>query len=387
MNLSKQMGILIASVLLALLLLAPSEAYETHAGAGETPPNDDLADATVIGELPFSDGPFDIGAATVEAGEASPSCNFGGVFSTVWYRHTPLEDTVLVAGASTGGANTAMAVWTEGESGLEEVVCDGFFGAALKARLAFQAEAGVTYFFQVDVLADDPPTGTTFMLDSATPPPNDNFIDATTITSLPFSDALSTGAATQEQREPVACIGGKFAVPPLANVWYAFTPEDDGVVVADTTGSDFNTVINVLLPGDLGPIAIGCDSSQGSLPPARVGFEVEAGQLYYFQVGGAPFDLAFGSLSFGLSVGVLPANDSFANAVDVTDLPFDVRIDTIAAGIEPEEPTPSCARGVASSVWYRISPAEHSLIVVDAAGSGFSTIIGVYQGDTLSELR
>ena len=387
MNLSKQMGILIASVLLALLLLAPSEAYETHAGAGETPPNDDLADATVIGELPFSDGPFDIGAATVEAGEASPSCNFGGVFSTVWYRHTPLEDTVLVAGASTGGANTAMAVWTEGESGLEEVMCDGFFGAALKARLAFQAEAGVTYFFQVHVVAKNPPAETVFTLDSATPPANDNFIDATEISTLPFSDAMNNGAATQEHNEPVACVGGKFAVPPLATVWYAFTPEDDGVVVADTTGSDFDTVINILVPDALGPIAIGCDSSQGSLPPARVGFEVEAGQLYYFQVGGAPFDAGFGNLSFELSVGVPPANDDFTNAADVTDLPFDVRIDTIAAGIEPEEPTPSCARGVASSVWYRISPAEHSLIVVDAAGSGFSTIIGVYQGDTLSELR
>ena len=52
MSFSRLLGILIASALLALLVLAPSGARETHAGSGEPPPNDDFADATVIGELP-----------------------------------------------------------------------------------------------------------------------------------------------------------------------------------------------------------------------------------------------------------------------------------------------------------------------------------------------
>ena len=385
MSFSRLLGILIASALLALLVLAPSDA-RVRAGAGEPPPNDDFADETVIIELPYSDS-VDIGEATVEAGEATPSCNFGGVFSTIWYRYTPPNGTVLVAGASTGGANTAMAVWTEGDSGLAEVTCDGFFGAALKARLAFQAEAGVTYFFQVDVVAMNPSAKTVFTLDSATPPANDNFIDATEISTLPFSDAMNNGAATQEHNEPVACVCGKFAVPPLATVWYAFTPDVDAVIVADTAGSDFNTVINVLLPGDLGPRAIGCAASQSRFPPARLGFEVEAGQLYYFQVGGAPFDAGFGNLSFELSVGVPPANDDFTSAVEVTGLPFEAGVDTIAAGLQAEEPAPSCApRGVASSVWYRVSTIERSLIIAEATGGAFSPIIGVYQGNELGGL-
>ena len=386
MSLSKHLGFLIASAFLALLAFAPGDARNTHAGTAEPPPNDDFASATVISELPFTDT-VDIGGATVEANEASPSCNFGGVFSTVWYRYTPPEDILLVTGASTGGANTAMAVWTEGDSGFEEVDCDGFPGAALAARLAFQAQASVTYFFQVDVLADDPSVGTTFTLASATPPANDDFIDATEISSLPFSDAQDTGAATEEKLEPVACIGGKFGVPPVASVWYAFTPEEDTVVVADTTGSDFDTVINVLLPGDLGPISVGCASSRTSLPPVRVGFEAVAGQLYYFQVGGARFDLAFGSLSFNLSVGVAPANDDFNDVIDVGALPFEVGVDTIAAGVQTDEPAPSCAsRGVASSVWYRISAAEHSLIVAEATGSGPGVVMGVYEGESLAGL-
>lgn len=386
MSLSKHLGILIASALVALLVLAPTDTRTTHADTAEPPPNDDFADATVIGELPFSDT-VDIGGAAVEEDELSSSCNFGGVFSTVWYAFTPPEDTVLVASASTGGANTALAVWTEINAGFEEVDCDGFVGIVLAARLAFPADAGVTYVFQVDVLADEPPVGTTFTLASVAPPPNDNFGDAIEISSLPFSDALDTVAATEEQREPVACIGGKFAVPPLATVWYAFTPEEDTVVVADTTGSDFDTVINVLLPGDLGPISIGCASNRGALPPSRVGFEAEAGQLYYFQVGGARFNLALGGLSFNLSVGVPPANDNFSGAFDIAAFPFEAGVDTIAAGVQANEPVPSCAsRGVASSVWYRISAAEHSLIVAEAAGSGSGVVMGVYEGDSLDGL-
>ena len=380
------LALIVVLSLLALLSFAPSETHETRAGAGEPPPNDDLAEAIDIASLPFSDGPVRMENATVEVDEPRSSCNFGGIFSTVWYRYASPEDTVLVASASTPGRNTALAVWQKLEPGFREVTCDGFPGASLVGRLAFQAEAGATYVFQVDVVSGAGET--VFMLDARTPPPNDNFIDAIEISALPYSDALDTGAATQEQGEPVAsCIGGKSAVPPLATVWYAFTPEEDGVIVADTTGSDYDTVINVLVPGDIRPMAIGCGASRVSLPPARVGFEVQAGQLYYFQVGGATFDFGFGSLSFVLSAGVPPANDDFDAAIVVVDVPFESAIDTIAAGIEAEEPAASCApRGVVSSVWYRISAAEHLLIVVDAAGSGFSPIIGVYEGDDLGGL-
>ncbi len=54
MSLSRQLGILIVSALLALLLFAPSEA-RVRAGSGVPPPNDDFADATVIEALPYRD--------------------------------------------------------------------------------------------------------------------------------------------------------------------------------------------------------------------------------------------------------------------------------------------------------------------------------------------
>ena len=108
MSMSRRLGVLIAFVFLALLVFAPSDAHQTHAGSGEPPPNDDFADATVISELPFDDGPIDVGDATVETNEASSSCNFGGVFSTIWYAYTPPEDAVLVASASTGNSRDAI---------------------------------------------------------------------------------------------------------------------------------------------------------------------------------------------------------------------------------------------------------------------------------------
>ena len=138
------------------------------------------------------------------------------------------------------------------------------------------------------------------------------------------------------------------------------------------------------VPGGPGLWGIGGGARRCRWPPAGLGLEVEAGQLYYLQVGGAPFDAAFGSLSFELSVGVPPANDDFTNAVDVTGLPFEAGVDTIAAGMQADEPAPGCAsQGVVSSVWYRVSAIERSMIVADATGSGFSPIIRVYPGDGL----
>jgi hypothetical protein len=63
-------------------------------------------------------------------------------------------------------------------------------------------------------------------------PANDNFANATTVSSLPFSDSQDLSTATTESGEPLQC-GTR------QTVWYQFTPSSDVVVRATTTGSNF----------------------------------------------------------------------------------------------------------------------------------------------------
>ncbi len=74
----------------------------------------------------------------------------------------------------------------------------------------------------------------------ASAPANDNFANATLITTIPFSDGpFSTTEATSEPGEPSPC--GSIG----RTVWYSFTPSQSGTIVADTTGSDYDTVLAV----------------------------------------------------------------------------------------------------------------------------------------------
>ncbi len=385
MSLLKYLGISFVSALLALLVLAPSATPATHAGISEPPPNDDFADATEVTLLPFSDE-VDMEGATLEEGEGW--CSSDGVFTvffTVWYRYTAAEDSVLVASAGTEGRTMGLGVWKGGDTGLQKVACDGYRGFGGMARASFAAEAGATYYFQVDLWSPEETPLTTFSLKATAQPAHDDFANAMSISTLPFSEILNTGAATREQDEATPCLGNRQISQAEATVWYAFTPDENMVLLIDTAGTDFDVFVNVFDAGDAQLELIRCNVSSVD---TRVGIQIEAGQPYYVQVGGRRFQrLEVGTLSVELSEGVPPANGDFIGAIDIAEVPFEADIDTIAAGVEPGEPVPSCARDdVGSSVWYRISPSEHALIVVDTFGEHVVPLLGVYQGDSVDTL-
>ncbi|MCI0777511.1 MAG: dockerin type I repeat-containing protein [Chloroflexi bacterium] len=384
MSLSKQLGILIVSTLLALLVLAPGEVRDTQAGS-DAPPNDDFADATEVTLLPFSDE-VDVGGATVEEGERS--CHSSGrAFSTVWYRFRPTEDAVLVAQAITEAVFAGLGVWTAANLDLQAIGCGGY-SSPQTARVSFSAQAGTTYYFQVDQFVNEGMPSTAFSIKKATRPPHDDFANAKTITSLPYSEELNTGAATREPGESAPCLNTLFGGGSEATVWYTYTPEEDMVLIADAAGTDFRVFINVFaeVQGDLELLRCGMLGPSGEL---RLGVKVEAGDRYYLQVGGVRFGLEFGTLALELKAGVPPPNDDFAHAIVVDSFPFSAIEDTIAAALEPQEAVPTCGSSdfdLGSSIWYRISPEERSLIVFDTASDETFSRIGVYQGDSVDAL-
>jgi hypothetical protein len=131
-----------------------------------------------------------------------------------------------------------------------------------------------------------------------TTPSNDDFDSAAEISSLPFTDSISTVEATTASDDP-SCVSS------VHTVWYSFTPEEDVTVQANTFGSNYDTTLSVYqgTRGELDQIVCNDDTSNSLL--SEITFEATAGQTYYFMVGsccGGPG----GNLVFNVDIGGAP---------------------------------------------------------------------------------
>ena len=110
------------------------------------PPNDDVADATVIQSIPFTDS-VDNADATIEEGERQALECF--ITRTVWYAYTPDETGFLDANTFGSDFNTQLTVYAStGGSVCNDDVLGGNAGS-LQSQVVFEAVAGTTYLFQV----------------------------------------------------------------------------------------------------------------------------------------------------------------------------------------------------------------------------------------------
>jgi PKD repeat protein len=282
--------------------------------------NDFFADATVISSLPFDDN-VDTSGASTEGGEPQP-CFF--MPQTVWYSYTPSTDQLLTASV-TGGVFANVNVYRSFGSifNLSFINC-----AQSGNQLQFNAQAGATYYLQVGT-----PFGAGSVhvnLQQIPAPPNDDFVNATAIGSLPYSNSADTRAATLEQGEPSpSCFGDT----PAGTAWWAYTPTANGSVTASLT-SPFSSELAAYTGSSVtGLNQIGCRAFGGPLT-----MHVDAGTTYYFQAGGL-FGQR-GSMTFNLDVAPLPqANFSQTvpdpNIYDTVQF-FDQSFDPGGLGIQSE---------------------------------------------------
>ncbi|MCH7991242.1 MAG: hypothetical protein IIC35_02325, partial [Gemmatimonadetes bacterium] len=355
-----------------------------------SPPNDDQANATIVEALPYTDGPTVLKNATFEPDEPRPGCAFS-LGNTIWYQYTAAEDSVLIAKLESIGSGTVIAAWHQTASGLERVACSADFGP-FGARAVVSLEAGETYLFQIDAFPffEAPASGVTFTLEAGHPPANDGFLDALPFDSIPFSHSVDTSAATRQLGEPSCGYGNE------STVWYAFSPDEDTFVVADSEGSDYSAIIGIWTESKFGLLREECGA-----PDSAVALEAEAGETYFFQVSRVPRFFFRGpepepaeppgfSLQFNIFVAVPPANDDFANAQFVTSLPFTMTVNNLTATEEDGEPSPGCLEpySVEYTLWYRYTPVRDEILVADTAGSQpYNIAIGVYTGDVADTLE
>jgi PKD repeat protein len=282
------------------------------------PSNDSFGNATVIAALPFSDS-VDITDATMEADERTPSCaSDSSTQRTVWYAFTPTV-TGMVTASIHAGFSTVVAVDTGSVFEPIEVTCHtSSFGGSP----TFQAEAGTTYYFQVDGMFGH--SGLLeFRLDAIVPPPNDNFVDAASIPAPPFSSTVDITNATTEPDEPTPSCS--FGSASRRTVWYAFTPTATKVVLLNANAG-FSTAVAAYTGGSPAALTeVACRSPFGGTPS----FRAEAGTTYFFQVDGM-FGQA-GVLEFRLDVapppvasfGFFPFDPSVFDVVQFFDQSFD----------------------------------------------------------------
>jgi hypothetical protein len=109
------------------------------------------------------------------------------------------------------------------------------------------------------------------------PPANDNFLGSSVITGATGTVASNNGCATTESGEPNSS---------GASVWYSWTAPQNGNIVFDTSGSDFDTTLGAYTGssvGGLSPLAFNDDTGDVT---SRIAFDVTAGTTYSIKVAG-----------------------------------------------------------------------------------------------------
>ena len=122
---------------------------------------------------------------------------------------------------------------------------------------------------------------------SSVPPPptgpaNDDFANATTVTLGSISQATTTDA-TLQTGEPAPSCTSSFG----KSVWYRFTPTTTRRIIANTVGSNFDTVLAVYTGSSLDALTpLKCNDDRPLDSLSKVKMKVFAGTTYWFQVGG-----------------------------------------------------------------------------------------------------
>jgi hypothetical protein len=234
------------------------------------PPNDNFADATVIGALPFDDT-VDLTYASTQDNEPQ-NCNWSP--QTVWYSFTPTQ-TMWVRVTGSGLSDTNLVIhqaYGPGITDLSFIGCSSWYNASVE----FQANVGTTYYFQTGKIYAG--AGTLQINVQQVPPPdNDYFKNSILVSSLPFNYNVDARAATLENGEPLPdCAQGYGAG---ATIWYAFTPVETQKLTAYASGSDpFEAVYTGSALNGLQQLA--CRRSGGNMT-----FLAQGGVTHYFQVG------------------------------------------------------------------------------------------------------
>lgn len=321
--------------------------------------------------------------ATKEAGEPNHAGQTGG--KSVWWSWVAPSTGEVTLQISGNSFNPLMGVYV-GDS-VAGLTAAGVTSSGTVA--SFFAVAGWTYQIAVDTASFPSGGGFTLSISApAPPPPNDNFANRPLISGTFAKASGSNNGSSKEFGEPnhAGSAGGR-------SVWYRW--------IAPSTGT-FN--LYLLTSGTLsgyGVAAIYTGNSVNALTlvvsspggnPSVSSFAATAGIEYQIAVdGGNPSPGITRSGPYILNISQLPANNTFASAVDLGSVSNTTSASWIDFGTnteagEPGNPIFFWLPTAYRTIWWKWTAPASGLFNFDTLSSDFDTVIEVYTGAAVNAL-
>lgn len=345
----------------------------------DPPANDNFASAQVLkGTLPIK-----INGTTVDATREPDDPPAGDPLNagpTVWYSWTPTKAGQATVDTCGSSFRVNFGVYTlNPQNGLERAAEPILNSETCgeQARVSFAASAGVTYYVMVEGFRDQHGSFD-LAINGTNGPVNDNFADAQPITGkLPSRVDGTFFGATHEEGEPL------HAGVSTNAVWYSWTAGATGPVVIETCGSELDSVLAVYTGSAVNALTAVAASDNRCGKQSRVRVEASAGVTYRIAID------SFGSEgAFGVTIRPPkpPANDNFASAQVIRDVPLPMSVKGTNDDATREAGEPNHGTGGSGSIWYRWAPTFSGQVTLDTTGTEFKTSIAVYTGTSINGL-
>ena len=211
---------------------------------------------------------------------------------------------------------------------------------------------------------------------AAAPPANDAFAAA-----QPIAEPGIAGTVRDATREATEPQHAELETP--QTVWYRFVSPTTRPVALRTCGqADFDTVIAVYTGTAVGGLGEVTSNDDACGLQSQVSFFAAANQVYRIAVSSfEPTEGTAGAFTLALGPAVPPVNDDFADAIQIRSAGQRAG-SNLSATTELGEP--STGR---KTVWYRLRAGRTQTWTIDTAGSSFDTLLAVYRGTRLGDLR
>jgi hypothetical protein len=326
--------------------------------------------------------------ATAELGEPNHAGASGG--TSVWWRWTNQVAGIYRLDTMGSQFDTVLAVYTNGASisSLQEVVSnDNTSSSNLASVVTFEAVANECYFIAVDSSTNtttDPDRlaglialNLYYLRPVCPPPANDMFADAKELVGESGIEYACSIDASTEPEEPqhAGNAGG-------CSVWWKWTAPTNEIFELDTAGSSFDTLLAVYTGTAVNHLTVVASNAVvGGGFTNVVAFTPLACTNYYIAVDG--LDGANGDIVVVFGRRSRPSNDHFTNSAPLSGVAYG---SNRRATKESGEPNHAGNPG-GKSVWWIWWPEQSGLYTIDTDLSSFDTLLAVYYGWAVDDLK
>jgi hypothetical protein len=334
---------------------------------------DDIATATVIAGLPYSD----IGATTGFADDYDQACFSSSSSPDVVYAYTPTSNESINISLCNAGTNydTKLFIYENSVAtpyDCSDDDCPGYTSEILCLALS----GGNTYYIVIDGWGGD--FGdyelTVDVCPTVSCQGNDDFATAIGIPGLPYTDLGTTESCTDDYVESCALTGAGGL-----DVVYSYVPTVDQSINVSLCGSSFDTKLYVYENTVATPVGCDDDGCPG-LQSQILCLPVTAGNTYYIVVDG--YSSAKGD--YTLSVDACAGGgggcdkDVIATAEVIPSIPALVTGTTAGCSDDYDEACPFSG-STSPDVVYSYTPTTDEIVKLSLCNSSYDTKVYIYE--------